>query len=667
MLLSKDNQLHYTFDSEHVQIEAWGPNALRVRSTKFHTLPAENWALSVEPAATTPSISVKDNQATITNGNITATISSGGKIIIKNGKGERILEEFSRNRNDVTDPKCSALMIEAREFKPILGGDYHLTYRLESINPKEKIYGMGQYQQPYLDLKGLDLEMAHRNSQASIPFMLSSLGYGLLWNNPAVGRAVLGKNTMSFEALSTKVLDYWIVASDSPSDIVEAYANVTGKVPMMPEYGLGFWQCKLRYQTQEELLGVAREYRKRNLPIDVIVVDFFHWPKQGEWKFDPTYWKDPDAMIRELQSLGIELLVSIWPTVDKVSENYNYMLEHGLLIRQDRGLRVSMDYMGDTVHADFTNPATREFVWQTAKKNYYDKGVKLFWLDEAEPEYSVYDFDIYRYHNGSCLSAGNAYPVDYAKAFYEGMVRDGKQKDVCNLIRCAWAGSQKFGTLLWSGDIASSWESFRDQFAAGLNVGIAGIPWWTTDIGGFHGGNPDHEDFRELCTRWFQYGCFCPVFRLHGHREPMQPQHGTTGGAACISGAPNEIWSYGEKCYEIMKKYLLLREKLRPYVRELMVQAHEKGTPVIRTLFFEFPNDEKCWEVEDQYFFGSKYLVAPVLYKGQTKRKVYLPRGAKWRRFDDGEVKEGDTEVVEGGQVVEVECPLSVMPVFERV
>lgn len=147
----------------------------------------------------------------------------------------------------------------------------------------------------------------------------------------------------------------------------------------------------------------------------------------------------------------------------------------------------------------------------------------------------------------------------------------------------------------------------------------------------------------------------------------MQPQHGTTGGAACISGAPNEIWSYGEKCYEIMKKYLLLREKLRPYVRELMVQAHEKGTPVIRTLFFEFPNDEKCWEVEDQYFFGSKYLVAPVLYKGQTKRKVYLPRGAKWRRFDDGEVKEGDTEVVEGGQVVEVECPLSVMPVFERV
>lgn len=276
MLLSKDNVLHFTYDSELVQIESWGPNAFRVRATKFHTLPADKWALTEAPLASTPSISVKEDHATITNGNITATISSKGKIIIKNAKGERLLEEYVRNRGDLQDPKCSSLMVDGREFKPLLGGDYHLTYRLESIDPKEKLYGMGQYQQQFLDLKGLDLEMAQRNSQASVPFMLSSLGYGFLWNNPAVGRAVLGKNTMSFEALSTKALDYWIVCADTPAQIVEAYADVTGKVPMMPEYGLGFWQCKLRYQTQEELLGVAREYRKRNLPLDVIVVDFFH-------------------------------------------------------------------------------------------------------------------------------------------------------------------------------------------------------------------------------------------------------------------------------------------------------------------------------------------------------------------------------------------------------
>ena len=218
-----------------------------------------------------------------------------------------------------------------------------------------------------------------------------------------------------------------------------------------------------------------------------------------------------------------------------------------------------------------------------------------------------------------------------------------------------------------------------------LELSCAPIFTKLTFEGGFHGGNPKHPEFRELCTRWFQYGgltfayncwqhsrrtdkslgCFCPVFRLHGHREPMQPQHGTTGGATCISGAPNEVWSYGAECYEIMKKYLFLRERLRPYVRELMTQAHEKGTPVIRTLFFEFPDDEKCWEIEDQYLFGSKYLVAPVLHKGMEKREVYLPKGAKWRRFDDGEVK--DAEEVEGGKTVEVDCPLAVMPVFERV
>lgn len=226
-------------------------------------------------------------------GQIKVIITKRGKLTIWDAGGKLLLEEYSRNRRDVTDSKCSALELEAREFKPIIGGDYCLTSRFESLDPKEKIYGMGQYQQPYLDIKGTQLELAHRNSQASVPFAISSRGYGFLWNNPAIGRAVFGKNIMSFEAVSTKALDYWVVAGETPAQIVEAYAEATGKVPMMPEYGLGFWQCKLRYQTQNELLQVAREYKRRQLPIDVIVVDFFHWPMQGEWKFDATYWPDP--------------------------------------------------------------------------------------------------------------------------------------------------------------------------------------------------------------------------------------------------------------------------------------------------------------------------------------------------------------------------------------
>ena len=655
MLRDENSKLIYRYDAEEVWIEAWGKNALRIRSTKEQQMPQENWAL-INREETDVIIGYSEKGAFLANGKIKAEITNHGKIMIYNADDKLLLEEYARNRKDVLDRKCSAIEVEAREFKPIVGGDYHLTVRFESLDKNEKIYGMGQYQQPYLDLKGLDLELAHRNSQASVPFAISSMGYGMLWNNPGVGRAVFGKNIMSFEAYSTKAMDYWIVAGDTPAEIEEAYAAVTGTVPMMPEYGLGFWQCKLRYQTQEELLEVAREYKRRNLPIDLIVIDFFHWPKQGEWKFDPVYWPDPDAMVRELKAMGIELMVSIWPTVDKTCENYEEMLEKGYLIRTERGFRVGLDFQGATIHFDATNPEARDYVWGKAKQNYYSKGIKTFWLDEAEPEYTAYDFDNYRYHRGTNLQIGNTYPVDYAKTFYEGMEKEGQQ-NIVNLLRCAWAGSQKYGALVWSGDIASSYESMRNQLAAGLNMGIAGIPWWTTDIGGFHGGNPDDPAFRELFARWFEWGTFCPVMRLHGDREPRQPQYGTTGGATCCSGAANEVWSYGEEVYEICKKYMFLREKLRPYTRKLMEEAHEKGTPVMRTLFYMYPQDKKCWDIEDEYLYGPDILVAPILEAGQKTREVYLPAGENWIEYATG-------KTYEGGQTVEAVAEVDIIPVF---
>lgn len=655
MIFKREDRLIFHYDAEEVWIEAWGENALRIRATKECTMPEENWALQVPKKA---QVQIDEKQGIIQNGKIKATISKFGKITIYNQDGKVLIEEYCRNRKDVMDTKCSAIEVEAREFKAIIGGDYHLTMRLESQDKEEKIYGMGQYQQPYLDLKGLDLELAHRNSQASVPFALSSRGYGILWNNPSIGRVIFGKNIMSYEAYSTKALDYWVVAGDTPAELEEAYANATGKVPMMPEYGLGFWQCKLRYQTQEELLHIAREYKRRNLPIDVIVIDFFHWNKQGDWSFDPTYWPDPEGMIEELKQMNIKLMVSIWPTVDKTCDNYEEMLEKGYLVRTERGFRVGLDFEGATVHLDTTNPSARNYLWNTVKKNYYEKGIQVFWLDEAEPEFSVYDFDNYRYYTGSNLQIGNTYPLHYAQAFYEGMEAEG-QENIVNLLRCAWAGSQKYGALVWSGDIASSFDSMRNQLTAGLNMGIAGIPWWTTDIGGFHGGDPNDEAFREVFVRWFQWGAFCPVMRLHGDREPRQPQVGTTGGATCRSGADNEVWSYGEQVYEICRKYMDIRENLRDYTRDLMKEAHEKGTPVMRTLFYEFPEDENCWSIEDEYLYGSVYLVAPILHAGEKNRRVYLPAGAEWKDINT-------KEVYKGGTFIEVAVSLETMPVFEK-
>ena len=654
----ENNRLIYRYDAEKMWIEPWGENSLRVRSTKCADMPTEDWAL-LTPAELKPEITLNDDgSAVIKNGKIIAKVTKVGKITFYNSEGKMLLDEYVRTRDDITVDYCSALRIQAREFRPIPGGDYKLTMRFVSTDTKEKIFGMGQYQQPYLDLKGCDLELAQRNSQASVPFYLSSLGYGFLWNNPAVGRATFGKNITSFVAESTKILDYWICAGDKPNEIEEAYAKATGTVPMMPEYGLGYWQCKLRYQTQDELLEVAREYKRRKLPIDLIVIDYFHWPLQGDWKFDPVYWPDPDAMIAELKELGIELMVSVWPTVDYRSENFQEMLEKGYLIRTDRGFRIVMPFMGNTVHFDATNPDAREYVWQKVKKNYYDKGIKVFWLDEAEPEYTEYDFDNYRYHLGSDLQIGNIYPLYYAQAFFDGMTAEG-QENIVNLLRCAWAGSQRYGALVWSGDIHSSFESLRNQFAAGLNMGIAGIPWWTTDIGGFHGGWNDDPAFQELLVRWFQYGCFCPVMRMHGTREPHKPQFGTTGGATCLSGNDNEVWSYTPEMLEIFTHYLFLREKLRPYTRELMREAHEKGSPVMRPLFYDFPEDKSSWEIDDQYMFGSDIIVAPILYAGRTEREVYLPSGESWVNIWSG-------EELCGGQSVTVNAPIEQIPVFVR-
>lgn len=309
MFIERENKLIFRFDAEELWIEPWGTNSFRVRASPIRPMPLDDWALQhpTETSTQKATIQIKDDHATITNGKITARVSRLGKLIISNAEGKVLLEEYSRHRLDVLDPKCSALEIKAREFKGLQGGDFHLKYSIESQDRNEKIYGMGQYQQPYLNLKGLDLELAHRNSQASVPFMLSSLGYGLLWNNPSIGRAVLGGNVMSFEASETKVLDYWIVAGDSPAEITQAYGKATGTAPMMPEYGLGFWQSKLRYQDADEVLEVARGHKERGLPLDVIVIDFFHWPKQGDWRFDETYWPDPGELSHQ-KSLSISLL-----------------------------------------------------------------------------------------------------------------------------------------------------------------------------------------------------------------------------------------------------------------------------------------------------------------------------------------------------------------------
>lgn len=662
-----------------VWVEPWGRNSVRVRMTAQPQMDGNDWALTEPPEPVTPEISFeevdvtdpwyqgeewskyhqKGTRATLRNGKVTVKVSHEGWLSFYNQKGELLTEEYWRNRNRL-NRYCVPLRMDARELKPLQGGtDFELTARFEAFDD-EKIFGMGQYQDKHLDKKGAVLELAHRNSQASVPFYVSSRGYGFFWNNPAIGTVVFGTNKTEWHAKSTKKLDYFLTAGDTPAEVEAQYSLATGRTPMMPEYGLGYWQCKLRYRNQEELLAVAREHKRRGLPMDAIVVDFFHWTMQGDFKFEPLDWPDPEAMVKELKELGIETVVSVWPTIDERSENYGAMAENGFLVDADRGNHNHMTWMGNTVFYDATHPGAQKFVWERCRDNYYRKGIRCFWLDEAEPEYGPYDFDNYRYFAGPALQCSNIYPVGYAKGFYDGLKAEG-ETDVLSLVRCAWAGSQKYGVLTWSGDIYSSFRSMREQLQAGLSMGMAGIPWWTSDIGGFLGGDIKDPAFRELLVRWFAWGAFCPVFRMHGERSPWheREQEFRNGVRQLTSGQDNEVWSFGEENYEILKKYLLIRERLRPYVRECMRAAADTGAPVMRPLFYDFPEDKASWEVEDSYMFGPDLLVAPVMEAGMTERRVYLPEGASWTNAWTG-------EVFDGGRTVTVAAPLDVIPVMVR-
>ena len=662
MIYEKDGKLWRQAEKELLCIEPWGPNAVRVRATECRSFNDEDISALLDPAPSTSTIAEDaDGNWVLTNGKLQVMLASNGKIIYMDRSGKVLLEEYQRIRKLAQFGKAtmkefkSSLRILGRSFRPVYGTDnYRLEARFEP-NEGEKIFGMGQYQQPFLDLKGCTLELAHRNSQASVPFCLSSNGYGLLWNNPAIGTVTFGKNLTEWTAESTKQLDYWICAGDTPAEIEQTYVDATGHAPMMPEHGLGFWQCKLRYQTQDELMEVAREYHRRNIPVDVIVIDYYHWPRAGDWMLDPDYWPDPKAMVDELHEMGMELMVSIWPTVDFDSLNYEELADRGLLIDTEAGRRGPV--LAGACLIDATNPETRTYVWDKIKRNYYDYGVKTFWLDEAEPEFSEYHFWNYRYWRGTDLEIGNIYPREYARMVYEGQEAEG-QENIVNLLRCAWAGSQRYGALCWSGDVDSSFRALKSQLRAGLNMSLSGIPWWTTDIGGFQGGDVRDPEFLECLTRWFEWGTFLPVMRLHGYREPVTKPLSDHGGGRMNSGANNEIWSFTDEMYEIFKGHIEKREALRPYTRSLMAEAHEKGTPVIRPLFYDFPDDAHAWDVDDEYLFGPDVLVAPILDAGVREREVYLPEGS-WRHTLDG-------HVYEGGQTISVAAPLEDMPVFCR-
>lgn len=642
-----ENSILFERRDELTVIEPYGVNCLRYRSTRNIKISDENWTLL--PPATEDKCKIvgDESQATITNGDISVTMTAGGGWVGSSltyyRKGKQILRA-----HDEGDP--------VTRFAHLAGNSYQVKAIFDS-NPGEHIYGLGQEQEDQFDRKGCSCNLVHYNTKSTLPVIYSSLGYGFFWNNPSPGRCETTLNHTVWCSDNAYQIDYLIYVGDSPADIMKTYSDLTGYAPKFSPWAAGFWQCKLRYESQEDLLEVAREYHRRGIPLAAIVIDYFHWTEQGEWKFDPKYWPDPKAMCDELKTLGIEPVVSIWPTINPNSENYRAMDDENMIVRTENGQFGTFNFYGQQTFIDATNPKTGPFVWSKVKENYYKHGIKTFWLDEAEPEVHPQQFNNLRFYIGNGAQTALLYPYYYSKIFYDGLKSEGEE-EIISLTRAAYPGSQKFGAIVWNGDIKSTFEALRQSVTSGLSMSMCGIPWWNSDIGGFHSGDIESDYFRELIVRWFQFGLFSPVMRLHGVRNRMTNQVDRHPEVKEKSGGDNEIWSFGEKNYPVLKDIIDLRERLKPYIIKYMDIASRTGSPIMRPMFFDYYEDEICYTLDDQYMFGEDILFAPILEQGVTERSVYLPKG-NW-------VNVIDKKTYVGGQTVSVKAEIDQFIAFVK-
>lgn len=633
-----ENSIAFIRQGERGLITACAEGCIRFQATAAPELESRNYTLM--PKETEAKVWMEGGDACLQTGDLKIVVGDNGQCAY-----------YIKEKRILLEQPEQAFAMHYRNYRNIGSGIWNMRVTFEP-QEGEKFYGLGHERINAFDKKGCTVDIRHLNTKATIPYIYSSLGYGFLWNLPSTGLVELGNNRTRWRSDCARTMDYVVIAGN-PKEACSKLADLTGHAPEIPEWALGFWQSKLRYETQDQLLAVARKYKELGIPLSVIVVDYFHWTEQGDYKFDPAYWPDPKAMADELHEMGIRLMVSMWPTINENSENYKYMLEHNMLLRTATGSNRVFDFYGPQAEIDPTNPETRKYVWNRLKENYIDNGVDLLWFDEAEPEIHPEHFDNLIMHEGRGDEVGLIYPYYYAKLVYDGMKEIGRD-DIITLTRSAYTGAQKYGALVWSGDIFSTFESLTEQVKSGLNMAMCGIPWWNTDIGGFFGAHIDSEEFRELIVRWFQYGVFCPVMRIHGSRFGWD----STRDIKEPTGGDNEVWSFGEENTPVLSDLIKLRYRLIPYIKAQMDIASRDGIPVMRPMFLEYPDDEVCYETGDQYMFGEDILFAPITEQGQTSRKVYLPEG-KWILSKDG-------SAYEGRQWVEVTAEISEFIAFVR-
>jgi len=538
---------------------------------------------------------------------------------------------------------------DTKTMTPVTVNGEH-TYRAEDYmtlggyGSTEAIYGLGQHQAGVWNYRGESIDLSQDNTAIAVPLMVSSNGYGLFWNNTS--RTRFNNRFVHALYVSSEVadtIDYYFLYGPELDQVIAGYRELTGQAPMFGRWAYGFWQCKNRYKSQAELLAVAQKYRELGIPIDNVVQDWFWWNRKGEHVFNSNY-PDPKGMIDELHGKNFHLMISVWPFFEPGSVAYDTMDKNGWFI--DKTVVAKPPYHQNHMAVyDASNPEARKYYWKLMDDGLFKLGIDAWWLDTTEPETEGREENIQLGHK-LAIGSGNRYvnlfPLMTTTAVYQGQRAETDKKRVFILTRSAFAGSQRNAATAWSGDINSDWITFRRQIPAGLNFELSGLPYWTTDIGGFVTGNPDDPAYRELFVRWFQFGTFSPIFRVHGTRTNDQ----------------NELWAYGAEAEKILVSYDRLRYRLMPYIYSMAWMVTNESYTPMRALAMDFRGDPRALNVGDEFLFGPAMLVAPVTEPGATTKRMYLPR-AKWYDFWTG-------GSVEGGAMIDAAAPLDRLPLFVR-
>jgi alpha-D-xyloside xylohydrolase len=438
-------------------------------------------------------------------------------------------------------------------------------------------------------------------------------------------------NTTTFRSPNAQKIDYVVFYGPSADDVIATYQNLTGNVPMLPLWAYGFWQCRERYTSAKHLVETVKEFRKRNLPMDVIVQDWQYWGDMG-WgvpQFDETHYPNPSGFIKEIHDLNAHFCISIWSNPDKNS----------LLGRE---YSEKNHFIPNTNWLDYFNPETRKAYWNTLNENMFVHGVDSWWMDAVEPENDALTGEMTHIGLGDFYRL--LYPLLVSQAVYEGQRAVTSYKRVCILTRSAFSGQQRYGMINWSGDVGGTWDDYKRQIVAGLNYTITGLPYWTTDIGGFfRPGMSQYTDekYHELLTRWHQWGAFNPIFRSHGYQSETEP------------------WKYGQKVEDNMRKMLNLRYRLLPYIYSEAWQITSNGSTLMRPLVMDFREDIAALDQAYQYMFGNSLLIAPITEPGVNTWDVYLPESEGWYDLWSG-------EWFTGGQNITIDAPLELIPVFVK-